>query len=55
MRPVDGFDLGPATAVSSASDTLAPEGDRKNTIERQVAVDRSDPAKPLVHLWLFTT
>jgi hypothetical protein len=55
MRPVDGFGLGPATAVSSASDTLAPEGDRKNTIERQVAVDRSDPAKPLVHLWLFTT
>lgn len=55
MAPADGFDLTTATAVSSTNDTLAPQGDRTSTVFRRVAVDRSNPAKPVVHLWLFTT
>lgn len=55
MAPVEGFDLATATAVSSTSDTLAPHGERTSTVFRRVAVDRSDPADPVVHLWLFTT
>lgn len=55
MAPVDGFDLTSATAVSATSDTLAPQGERTSTVFRRVAVDRSDPTKPIVHLWLFTT
>jgi hypothetical protein len=55
MAPVDGFDLTTASSVSSASDTLAPQGERTSTVFRRVAVDRSDPAEPIVHLWLFTT
>ena len=55
MAPIDGFDLASATAVSSTSDTLAPQGERTSTVFRRVAVNRSDPAKPVVHIWLFTT
>lgn len=55
MAPVDGLDLETATDVSSTRDTLAPEGERTSTVFRRVAVDRSDPATPVVHLWLFTT
>ncbi len=55
MAPVDGFDLATATTVSSTDDTLAPQGERTSTVFRRVAVDRSDPAQPVVHLWLFTT
>ncbi|MGH3912027.1 MAG: hypothetical protein ACRDTC_01245 [Pseudonocardiaceae bacterium] len=55
MAPVDGFVLTSTTAVSSTSDTLAPQGERTSTVFRRVAVDRSDPTKPVVHLWLFTT
>lgn len=55
MAPVDGFDLTTATTVSSTSDTLAPQGERTSTVFRRVAVDRSDPAEPLIHMWLFTT
>jgi hypothetical protein len=52
---VDGFDLTKATDVVSAEDSLPPSGDRGHTVFRQVAVDRSDPAKSIVHLWMFTT
>jgi hypothetical protein len=55
MAPVDGFDLTTATTVSSTSNTLAPQGERSSTVFRRVAVDRSDPAEPVVHVWLFTT
>lgn len=55
MQPIEGFDLKAATAVSSATDSLAPDGERTSTVFRQVAVDSSDPAKPVVHMWLFTT
>jgi len=55
MAPVDGFDLTSATAVSSTNDTLAPQGERTSTVFRRVAIDRSDPAQLVVHMWLFTT
>jgi hypothetical protein len=55
MAPIDGFDLTKAGAVSATSDSLAPTDERPSTVFRQVAVDRSDPASPVVHLWLFTT
>ncbi len=55
MAPVDGFDLATAATVSSTSDTLAPHSERTSTVFRRVAVDYSDPAAPVVHLWLFTT
>lgn len=55
MAPIDGFDLTKASAVSATNDTLAPTEERPNTVFRQVAVDYSDPASPVVHLWLFTT
>ncbi len=55
MTPVEGFDLTTATTVSSANDTLAPRGERTSTVFRRVAVDRSNPTIPIVHLWLFTT
>lgn len=55
MAPIDGFDLKTATNVSSISDTLVPQSKRTSTVFRRVAVDRSDPAEPVVHVWLFTT
>lgn len=55
MAPVEGFDLTTATTVSSTNDTLAPQGERTSTVFRRVAVDRSNPKEPVVHLWLFTT
>ena len=55
MASVDGFDLTTATTVSSTSDTLAPQGERTSTVFRRVAVNRSEPMEPVVHLWLFTT
>lgn len=55
MEPIAGFDLKAATTVSSVDDSLAPDGERTSTVFRRVAVDRSDPAKSVVHMWLFTT
>lgn len=55
QEPVQGFDLGKATDVVAADDSLPPGGDRKQTVFRQVLVDRTDPATATVHLWLFTT
>ena len=55
MEPIKGFDLKAATTVFSTRDSLAPDGERTSTVFRRVAVDRSQPAKPVVHMWLFTT
>jgi hypothetical protein len=52
---VDGHDLSEATSVESVEDSLPPGDGRTRTVFRQVSIDRTDPAKPLVHLWLFTT
>ncbi|MGH8910099.1 MAG: hypothetical protein ACRD0K_27285 [Egibacteraceae bacterium] len=55
MSPVEGFTPASPTKVASAQDTLPPRDDRDQTVTREVLVDSSDPARTLVHLWLFTT
>ncbi len=55
MEPVTGFDLKAATVVFSTEDSLPPDDARRNTVFRRVAVDRSNPTKSMVYLWLFTT
>jgi hypothetical protein len=52
---VDGYDLSKATSVESAEDSLPPGDGRTRTIFRQVSIDHTDPANPVVHFWLFTT
>jgi hypothetical protein len=52
---VDGFTLDGATNVTSAEDNLPASGQRKRNVFRQVAIDDSDPAKPIAHWWVFTT
>jgi hypothetical protein len=49
---VDGFELSKAKSVRSGEDNVQVGG---HTVFRQVAVDESDPATSVVHLWLFTT
>jgi hypothetical protein len=55
MTPVQGFDPDNGTDIASAQDSLPPEGERKQTVFREILVDRTNPAQPIVHLWLFTT
>ncbi|MGH3520424.1 MAG: hypothetical protein ACRDQ7_24180 [Haloechinothrix sp.] len=55
MSPVDGFTPGSATKIASAQDNISPEANRKQTVTREVLVDRNDPLKVRVFLWLFTT
>jgi hypothetical protein len=55
MEPVDGFDLKAATVVFSTDDSLPANSARRNTVFRRVAVDRSNPTKSMVYLWLFAT
>jgi len=52
QESVDGFDLSKAKSVRAGEDSLQVGG---RTVFRQVAVDESDPAASVVHLWLFTT
>lgn len=51
--PVDGVALG--SVVASASDELPPGPGRESTVFREILVDRTDPAKPVVHVWAHTT
>lgn len=52
---VAGFDLSTAQNTQAASDSLAPGAGRLSTVFREIVVDHSSPAAPVVHLWLFTT
>jgi len=52
---VDGYDLSKATSVESTEDSLPPGDGRTRTVFRQVCIDHTDPANPMVHFWLFTT
>lgn len=40
---------------ASASDELPPGPGRPSTVFRELLVDRSDPARTVVHVWAFTT
>lgn len=55
MKPVSGSDPQTGTSVASAQDRLPPAGQRQQTVTRELLVDRTDPARPVVHIWLFTT
>lgn len=55
QQPVDGYTLDGATNVTSAEDNLPAGGDRKRSVFRHVALDRSDPDNPVMYWWIFTT
>jgi hypothetical protein len=55
MPALHGFDPDNGTDIASAQDRLPPQGQRKNYVSREILVDRTNPAKPVIHLWLFTT
>ncbi|KAA5831284.1 hypothetical protein ABT337_00860 [Saccharopolyspora hirsuta] len=41
--------------IASASDQLPPGPGRPSAVFREFLVDRSDPARAVVHVWAFTT
>jgi hypothetical protein len=55
MPALDGFDPDNGSDIASAQDRLAPQGQRKHYVAREILVDRTNSAKLVVHLWLFTT
>jgi hypothetical protein len=55
MPPALGFDPNNSSDIASAQDRLLPEGQRTHAVTREILIDRGNPAKPIVHLWLFTT
>ncbi len=55
MPALDGFDPDNGSDIASAQDRLPPQGERKYYAAREILVDRTNPVKPVVHLWLFTT
>jgi hypothetical protein len=55
MPAVEGFYPNSGTEIASGEDRLPAGGERAQGVNRTVLVNRSDPAAPIVHLWLFTT
>jgi hypothetical protein len=55
MQPVEGFDPNAGSDITSGEDRLPADGDRAQGVNRTILVNRSDPAAPVVHMWLFTT
>lgn len=55
MPPVEGFDPNSGADIASGEDRLPADGERTHGVDRTVLVNRSDPAAPIVHMWLFTT
>lgn len=53
MPPVSGHEPSGTADVASAQDSF--RGDDGARIVREVLVDRSDPDRPVVHVWAFTT
>ncbi len=53
MSPLDGFDPDNGTDIASAQDRRPVDGGP--AVSREVLVDLSDPQKPVVHWWVFTT
>jgi hypothetical protein len=54
MPALQGFDPDNGTDIASAQDRLPAGGQRKHSVAREILVDRTNSAKPVVHLWLFT-
>lgn len=56
MPALSGFDPPIAADVESAQDRLpVEEGRRANGVTREVLVEQIDPARSVVHFWLFVT
>jgi hypothetical protein len=55
MPTVEGVDVGDVDYIASAQDSVRSGDGTGRTVFRDILVDRSDPAAPVVHLWLFTT
>ncbi|MGC7094736.1 hypothetical protein ACPZ19_08735 [Amycolatopsis lurida] len=55
LPPVPGFDPDRGTDIASAQDALPAGRARPAKVTREVLLDRADPDRPVVHLWLFTT
>ena len=55
MQPVEGLDPNAGSDIASAEDRLPAGGNRAQGVNRTILVNRSDPAAPIVHVWLFTT
>lgn len=54
LPPVPGFVPATGDRISSAQDRFRPDGDGP-AVFREILVDRTDPARPTVHIWAFTT
>ncbi|HEY8371414.1 MAG TPA: hypothetical protein VIL00_01595 [Pseudonocardiaceae bacterium] len=54
-HPIDGFELDGTKTLRSGKDSLPPGDGRTHLVFREIVIDETDPASPLVHLWLFTT
>ena len=55
IPPVEGFEPNAGNDIASAQDRLAPQGERRNAVTREVLVNRSAADGPVVHIWLYTT
>ncbi|CAM04817.1 hypothetical protein SACE_5631 [Saccharopolyspora erythraea NRRL 2338] len=49
MLPVEGVEPGPR--IASGEDQVV----HQQTANREILVDRTNPARPVVHVWAFTT
>jgi hypothetical protein len=54
LPPVPGFEPNASGNISSGQDKFQPDGDRP-VVNRKILVDRTDPARPTMHIWAFTT
>lgn len=52
MPALLGYDPDNSPDSASADDSLPPVDGRSYTVNRTVSVDRADPARPIVHLWM---
>ncbi|MFI6027177.1 hypothetical protein [Amycolatopsis magusensis] len=55
LPPVPGFDPDRGTDIASAQDALPAGRLRPARVTREVLVDRGEPARPVAHLWFYTT
>lgn len=54
LPPAPGFEPNAGDNISSGQDKFQPDADHP-VGNRKVLVDRTDPARPTLHVWAFTT
>ncbi|RZQ62146.1 hypothetical protein [Amycolatopsis suaedae] len=52
---VEGFHPDNGSDIASAEDRLPPQPGTPDVVTREVLVDRTDPARPVVHWWIVGT